>query len=106
MPSKDGRSTEQEIGQAVLRYLYDRPGGQAEIVEIKAHIRKNFPLTEADREQSDTRPNEEMWEQQVRNLVSHRNTEDNVINDGLIAYSPGNLEITDAGAAYLKRKGL
>jgi hypothetical protein len=106
MPSKDGRSTEHEIGQAALRYLHKCPGGRADIAAIKDHIRKNYPLTDADCEQSETRPNEEMWEQQVRNLVSHRGTEGNIINDGLIAYSPGHLEITDAGNSYLKMKGL
>lgn len=105
MPSKDGRSTEQEIGQAVLKYLFNLPGGEADIASIKKHLRANYPFTDADSEPSDTRNNEEVWEQQVRNLVSHRGTDGNVINDGLIDYLPDSLTITDAGAAYAKRKG-
>lgn len=105
MPSKDGRSTEQEIGLAVLKYLFNLPGGDATIASIKKHLRANFRFTDADREQSETRPNEEMWEQQVRNLVSHRTAEGNIINDGLIAYSPNHLAITEAGESYAKRKG-
>lgn len=104
MPGKEGRSTEREIGLAVLRYLNTVPSGEATIADIKRHIGKNFALTAADREQSETRPNEEMWEQQVRNLVSHRTTEDNVIADGLLSYRPRRLAITDAGRAYVKRK--
>jgi hypothetical protein len=106
MSSKDGRSTEQEIGQAVLRFLKNCPSGRADIRTIKDHIRNTFPLTDADQEQSETRGNEEMWEQQVRNLVSHRGAEGNIINEGLIAYAPGYLEVTDAGRYYLKSKGL
>lgn len=105
MPSKDGRTTEQEIGLAVLKYLFNLHGGQASIASIKKHLRANFKFTQADQEQSDTRPNEEMWEQQVRNLVSHRTADGNIINDGLIAYSPRRLEITNAGKAWAKRKG-
>jgi len=103
MPSKDGRSTEQEIGKAVLRYLGSIPKGEATILEIKRHLAKHFPLTAADQEQSETRPNEEMWEQQVRNLVSHRTSADNLINDGLLSYRPRRLAITDAGRLWLKR---
>lgn len=105
MPNRD-RTTEQEIGQAVLRYLHGLPGGEATIAEIKRNLRRNFQFTEADREISETRGNEEMWEQQVRNLVSHRTTDDNVIGGGLMTYSPRRLRISDAGTAYLKRKGL
>lgn len=104
MPSKDGRSTEQEIGLAVLRYLYGLSGGEATIAEIKRHLAKHFPLTEADRQQSETRPNEQMWEQQVRNLVSHRTSAENLISDGLLDYRPRRLAITEAGARYAKRK--
>jgi uncharacterized membrane protein len=104
MAAKHGRTTEQEIGQAVLKYLSGIPGGEATIAEIKKHLGKHFPFNPADREQSDTRVNEEMWEQQVRNLVSHRTAEDNVINDGLLAYRPRRLAITDAGKTFVKRK--
>lgn len=105
MPIKDGRTTEQEIGLAVLKYLFNLHGGEASIASIKNHLRQGFQFTAADQEQSDTRPNEEMWEQQVRNLVSHRTAEGNIIDDGLIAYSPRRLAITDAGKSYAKRKG-
>jgi hypothetical protein len=104
MPGKAGRTTEQEIGLAVVRYLAATLTGGASIYEIKRHLNKNFPFTPADREQSETRPNEEMWEQQVRNLVSHRKSNDNVIGDGLVEYRPRRLAITDAGRNFAKRK--
>lgn len=104
MPSKEGRTGEREIGLAVLKYLNTVPGGEATIAEIKKHIAKHFPLTAADQEDSETRRNEQVWEQQVRNLVSHRETDDNVINDGLLSYRPRRLAITDAGRSYVKRR--
>jgi hypothetical protein len=63
-------------------------------------------LSTGDQEQSVTRPNEEMWEQQVRNLVSHRGTEGNIIAEGLATYTRGSIIITEAGLLHLKHKGL
>lgn len=105
MPNKAGRSNEQEISLAVLRYLNTIPHGEATIDEIKKHIPSFIKFTEADMEVSGTRPNERVWEQQVRNIVSHRTSPDSYINDGLLAYKPGHLAITDAGRAWLKHKG-
>lgn len=104
MPGKVGRTTEHEIGIAVVRYLASTQFGEATIYEIKRYLSKSFPFTPGDRELSDTRPNEQMWEQQVRNLVSHRTSNDNVIGDGLLSYRPRRLAITDAGRGYVKRK--
>lgn len=105
MPSKSGRSTEGEISIAVMRYLATIPNGEATTDEIKSHISNYIDFTDADSEASETRPNEMVWEQQVRNIVSHRQTEGNFINDGLLSYSPGHMSITDAGRFWLKQKG-
>lgn len=103
MPNKQlGRSSEHDIALAVLRYLATVPHGKATIGEIKRHLPSFINLTELDLEQSPTRVNECVWEQQVRNIVSHKNTEGNAINSGLLAHSPGALEITDAGRFWLK----
>jgi hypothetical protein len=104
MPSKDGRTTEGEIAEAVLRYLINVPSGEATIADIKRHLTRSFRFTEADKEQSQTRNNEVMWEQLVRNIVSHRNSDGNYIHDGLLAYRPRRLAITDAGRNYVKRR--
>lgn len=104
MASRDGRSTEAEIALAVLNYLSNVPSGEASIAEIKRHLSRNFRFTEADKEQSPTRRNEVMWEQQVRNIVSHRNSDGNFIHDGLLAYRPRRLAITEAGKNYVERR--
>ena len=104
MPSKSNRSTEQEISVAVLRYLATIPHGEATIDEIKGHLPNFISLTDADMEVSTTRQNEMIWEQQVRNIVSHRSVEGNFINDGLLSYSPRRLTITDTGRKWLARR--
>lgn len=45
-----------------------------------------------------------MWEQQVRNLVSHRTTEGNIVAEGYATYAPDTLTITDAGRTHVKNK--
>lgn len=102
MPENIARSTERDIALAVLRYLYTLPSGEASIADVKQHVPSFMILTHADREQSPTRDNEQVWEQQVRNIISHRQTSGNPIHDGLLAYTPATLRITDAGRFWVK----
>lgn len=104
MSSKNGRTSESEIAEAVLSYLVGLPSGEATIADIKRHLRRSFNFTAADKEQSPTRTNEQMWEQLVRNIVSHRNSDGNYIHDRLLEYRPRRLAITDAGRNCIKRK--
>ena len=94
---------EHEISLAVLRYLNQLHGGGASVSQIKRQLPNHINLTDADREQSGSR-NEERWVQRMGNIVSHRNTPDNIINDGLVTYRRNWLAITDAGRNYLKRR--
>jgi len=103
MPGSD-RTTEYDIGQAVLRYLASIDDGAATVAEIKKHLDENYPFTTSDRERSCTRPQEERWHQQVRNLMSHRWTSGNAIGDGLLDYSPRRLKITKLGHEYIERR--
>lgn len=75
------------------------PSGTATVAEIKQNLPNFIDLTPADLEQSPTRDNEKVWEQQVRNVVSHRATDGNAINDGLIVNSPGEMTITAAASS-------
>ncbi len=102
MPSKRGRSTEAELSIAVLQILAEEAGGVATIDRIKERIPKIFPLSADDCVQSLTRPNEQVWEQQVRNIVSHRQAEGNIVAEGLANYIDGGLEITDAGRKHTR----
>jgi hypothetical protein len=104
MPTKRGRSTEAELSIAVLEILAEEPGGVASIEAIKKKIPEYFKLTAEDCVQSTTRPNEQIWEQQIRNITSHRGTEGNIIADGLANYVEGGLEITAAGRKRVSKK--
>lgn len=90
-------STENEIAFAVLLYLAGKPDGMATIRTIIANVPKYIALTDADREVSVTRPNEEMWEQKVRNITSHHKSAGNFVHDGYLERLPRKLRITDKG---------
>lgn len=94
--------TEQKVGEAALRVLDDSAGGTATIQELKDRIPHHVALSAEDLEPSKTRAGEAMWEQQVRNLVSHRTTEGNIIAEGLADYKPGKLTITNSGRLHVK----
>lgn len=98
-----GRTTEAEVGKAVLNVLAETHNGRASIRKLKSELPKHLKLSDDDRVASLTRPGEELWEQQVRNLVSHRNTSGNVINEGYVAYEPRTLAITDYGRVRIKQ---
>lgn len=47
--------------------LAGEPKGEATVRTLIKKVPDHIALTPEDHEQSDTRPNEEMWEQRVRN---------------------------------------
>jgi hypothetical protein len=95
---------EHAIGEAALQALATCQGGMATIGRLKELIPQHVNLSAEDLEPSQTRPGEAMWELQVRNLVSHRDTEGNIIAEGLADYAPGRLTITDAGRLHVQHK--
>ena len=97
------RTGEFEISKAVLRILAEMPNGEASIQQLVSKVPSFVNLTPGDLEASDTRPNEAIWEQIVRNIVSHKKTEGNIIAEGL-ANSPsrGKIRITEAGRTHVK----
>jgi hypothetical protein len=102
---KDDRTSEPEISVAVLRICADTPDGRATTAWLKKQIPDYINLTAEDRAQSPTRPNEEVWEQIVRNIVSHRKTQGNIIAEGYAEHLPGKIAITQAGRTHLKHMG-
>ena len=99
------RTGEAEISEAVLRILSGAHNGEATISHLKNRVPHLVKLTEGDKDISDTRPNEQVWEQIVRNIVSHKKTSGNIIAEGLAkCVSRGRLRITDAGRAHVKNK--
>ena len=94
--------SEQKIGEAALKVLAESEGGTATIAHLKERIPNHVNLSEEDLAPSQTRNGEALWEQQVRNLVSHRGAEGNIVAEGLATYDPGRLTITDAGRLHVK----
>ena len=96
--AKSGLTTETEIAEAVVKILAASKTGEAKISVLKKLVPNLVKLSLEDLAQSDTRPNEPMWEQRLRNIKSHAKTEGNFIAEGyLTAPSRGVLRITDAG---------
>ena len=92
------RITEAEVGNAVLQILASRRNGRATVRVLKDEMPSYLTLSSEDRVNSDTRTNEEIWEQQVRNLKSHKKTEGNIFHSGyVVSVGRGVWQITDAG---------
>jgi hypothetical protein len=88
------RKREAEIAQAVSVYLYEA-GGIATIAQIRRALPHYLELNDNDRCPSLTRSGEEVWEQQVRNIVCHRDSDGNPIKNGEFIYSPRRLRLAD-----------
>lgn len=88
------RKREAEIAQAVSTYLHD-VGGIATIAQIRRALPHYLELNDNDRCPSLTRSGEEVWEQQVRNIVCHRDCDGNPIKLGELIYSPRRLALAN-----------
>ena len=87
------RVTEDEVAKAAEAVLQNRTSGQASIKELVAKIPDHIRLSDEDLKQSETRPNEAIWEQQVRNITSHKSSPGNAIFEGKLAAIPGGLAL-------------
>jgi hypothetical protein len=83
------RVTEDEVANTVEAILKSRTSGRATIKELIAEIPNHLKLSDEDLKQSDTRPNEALWEQQVRNITSHKASPGNAIYEGRLVAIPG-----------------
>lgn len=91
-------TSEFEISEAVLRILSATHGGEATLGYLRKRLPDILKFSADDMVQSGKRPNEQMWEQRLRNIKSHYKMAGNYIADGyLAAPSRGRLRITEAG---------
>jgi hypothetical protein len=93
------RITEAEIADIVETILAESPSGEASIRELIEEIPNRVTLSAEDRAPSFTRNGEEVWEQQVRNIVSHKGSPGNAIHDGRLMSTPGGLKLAAKKAA-------
>jgi len=87
------RITETEIADIVEAILADRPNGEATIAELVHEIPNRVALSAEDLAHSQTRRTEAIWEQQVRNITSHKASPGNAIHDGRLIAIPGGLKL-------------
>lgn len=87
------RITEAEIAEIVIDYLSEKTSGEATIAELVREIPNRAQLSAEDLQPSPTRANEAIWEQQVRNITSHKNSPGNAIHDGKLIAVPGGLAL-------------
>ena len=88
------RTTESEFYNAIRTVLIDA-GGSATISYVRRRIPSYVSLTSADCTPSSTREGEQLWEQQIRNIVCHRDCEENPIKVGEIYYTKRRLTLAD-----------
>jgi len=106
MAKKAGRVTEAEVAIAALRIATTRPNSIVTFHRLRKEIPDYVRLSAADRKQSETRLNEELWEQLIRNIKSHYDVQGNIICEGYAIHVPRvGYQITDSGRRYLTRKG-
>jgi hypothetical protein len=85
-----------------MEALAAQPAGEATIQTLIKWVPRYLTLTEEDRKRSPSRPNEEMWEQRIRNLKSHSTTPGNVIAEGYVEHvGRGRYRLTKAGRIHL-----
>ena len=87
------RVTEAEVAEAVEAVLQERSSGRATIKELVQEIPNRITLSAEDLTQSLTRPNEALWEQQVRNITSHKASPGNAIFEGRLIAVPSGLAL-------------
>ena len=100
---KRDRTTENEIGDAILRIANDNRNRIATYPRIREELPLLIDLSREDRCSSVTRPGEELWEQIVRNIKSNSTKSKNYIFDGYLEHVPRiGYRITPKGESRLK----
>ena len=99
------RSKESEISEAVLSVAAKQPGGLAAFDVLYREIPRVMELSPEDQRVSQTRPNDELWIQQVRNIQSNHKQPGNFIFEGYLQHVPRTgYRITDAGRRRLESR--
>jgi hypothetical protein len=100
------RTSEYAMRIAALQVAAGKPHGKATMTELKNEVAQYVVLTPEDLLPSKTRPNEAMYQQIVGNIVSHRESRNNIFAKGWAIYTGDGIQITDAGRHHLRGLGL
>jgi hypothetical protein len=82
------RASEVDIAFGVLVIAAFQPTGIASFHRLKIEIPNHVRLSHFDTAESIMRPNEEMWVQQIRNIIAHGSVPGNFIHDGYLVHIP------------------
>ena len=88
MTNQFSRVTENEVAHAVLQIALSEPNGTATFDKCRQKVPHYLNLSKYDRRKSKTRPNEEMWHQQIRNIKSHDKASGNYIFERYLEHVP------------------
>lgn len=100
------RLREPEARDLALRIAAACPNREASTTWIKDKITDYVALTPIDLQPSDTRNQEQKWQQIVGNVISHHASASSLFSKGLAIRTDDGLIVTDKGMAYLAKKGL
>lgn len=93
---------EQDITDAIL-YILLETGGNLSTTSVKMYVRELLEPIGVNLTPLLNR-NDEVIDQIVRNIVSHRDNCSNIISRGYITYNNGLWNITDSGKSYLHER--
>lgn len=98
------RATEYDISIATLKIAAAQHDGLATFHRLRREIPNHVNLSGADLKMSETRPNEPLWHQLIRNIRSHHQSDDNFIHLGYLEHVSGRgYRITRKGLAFLQQ---
>src|SRR5262245_44115518 len=98
MPEQPGRVTENEVAFAIVQIAKQNPNEIATFDQCREGVPDHLNLGPADLAQSPTRPNEKLWEQQIRNIQSHHDQPGNYIYEGYLVHVRGvGYQVTEPG---------
>ncbi|MES0184916.1 hypothetical protein NKK48_09435 [Mesorhizobium sp. C386A] len=101
----DDRLREPEARILALKIASICPGHTTTTSYVKKTVQKYYPLSRGDKVRSPKRRNEQLWQQIVGNVVSHKKTKSGPFKKGYAIKNGPNMTVTDDGLAYLNSLG-
>jgi hypothetical protein len=102
---KDDRLHESEARVLVLKIAAQQPRRAASTQFLKREVPKYIALSRLDHVQSKSRPREELWQQIVGNVISHKDVRSGPFALGYAVKTADGLAVTRRGMAYLNSIG-
>lgn len=97
--------TEEEVARLAVEIAAEQEDGVATFDCLRKEIPRRYRLSAGDLRRSITRPNEPMWEQRIRNIQSHHDTQGNFIYEGYLEHVPRTgYRVTELGQRLLGRQ--